>query len=90
MFFLLHTITALVNSIYLLIFLIEKLQGYGGYGGYNQPPPPQINPDVQNLFQSVDKDRSGRINAQELKACLVNGKGENFSDTACNLMIGNT
>jgi peflin len=36
----------------------------------------------------VDKDRSGKINATELKSVLVNGKGENFSDTACSLMIG--
>lgn len=36
----------------------------------------------------VDKDQSGKISATELKAALVNGKGENFSDTACKLMIG--
>lgn len=36
----------------------------------------------------VDKDQSGKITATELKAALVNGKGENFSDTACKLMIG--
>lgn len=36
----------------------------------------------------VDRDRSGKITAAELKTALVNGKGENFSDTACKLMIG--
>lgn len=35
----------------------------------------------------VDRDRSGKINADELKAALVNGRGQNFSDTACKLMI---
>lgn len=35
----------------------------------------------------MDKDRSGKINAQELQAALVNGKGQNFSDQACSLMI---
>jgi hypothetical protein len=59
---------------------------FQGYGGYQQPP--QVSPEIQNIFQIVDKDRSGRINALELKTCLVNGRGENFSDTACNLMVG--
>lgn len=36
----------------------------------------------------VDRDRSGKINAAELKSALINGKGQPFSDTACNLMIG--
>lgn len=40
------------------------------------------------MFDMVDKDRSGKINAAELKAALINGRGDNFSDTACNLMIG--
>lgn len=36
----------------------------------------------------MDKDRSGKIHAKELQAALINGQGKNFSDTACNLMIG--
>lgn len=36
----------------------------------------------------MDRDRSGKINAEELKSALVNGRGENFSDQACKLMIG--
>jgi len=36
----------------------------------------------------VDKDRSGKINARELQAALINGQGKNFSDVACQLMIG--
>lgn len=31
---------------------------------------------------------SGKINSAELKAALINGRGEHFTDTACNLMIG--
>jgi len=68
-------------------------------GGYQQPagyaPPPgafapqnsNVSPDVQRWFEVVDRDRSGKINAIELKAALINGKGENFSDNACKLMI---
>ncbi|KAJ8722802.1 hypothetical protein PYW07_003982 [Mythimna separata] len=74
--------------------------GYGAGG----PPPGQleighgpypsigpgggVNPQVQNWFQAVDKDRSGFITAIELKAALVNAQGQTFSETACNLMIG--
>lgn len=76
-------------------------QGYNpGYGGGQQPgqqqgggypgypgQQPQVNPETQNFFNQVDKDRSGKINAQELQAALVNGKGQNFTDQACTLMI---
>uniref|UniRef100_A0A0K8TRW5 Putative ca2+-binding protein n=1 Tax=Tabanus bromius TaxID=304241 RepID=A0A0K8TRW5_TABBR len=70
----------------------------GGYGhpgsGYAAPPgayPPQnvsVPPEVQRWFAMVDRDQSGKINADELKLALVNGKGEHFSDTSCKLMIG--
>lgn len=58
--------------------------GYPGSTGYNYTP----NPQVQSWFNTVDKDRSGEINAKELQAALVNGQGKHFSDTACDLMIG--
>ncbi len=68
----------------------------GGYappsgGGYVSPPTgiPGVSPETQRLFGMVDRDRSGKISADELKTALVNGKGENFSDVACKLMIGN-
>ncbi|XP_012259965.1 peflin isoform X1 [Athalia rosae] len=48
----------------------------------------QINPEVQQWFTAVDRDRSGRISATELKSALANGQGRSFSDTACKLMIG--
>lgn len=57
--------------------------GYGPPGGYGG-----VNPEVQQWFTTVDKDRSGKINAKELKAALVNGQGKNFSDACCGLMIG--
>lgn len=47
-----------------------------------------VSPEVQQWFNTVDKDRSGKINAKELQSALVNGQGRNFSDTACELMIG--
>lgn len=46
-----------------------------------------MSPETQSIFGQVDKDRSGKINAQELQAALVNGKGQNFSDNCCALMI---
>jgi Ca2+-binding EF-hand superfamily protein len=39
------------------------------------------------VFAQVDKDRSGKINSSELQQALVTGKGQQFSDTACHLMI---
>ncbi|KAL9700273.1 hypothetical protein quinque_003714 [Culex quinquefasciatus] len=67
--------------------------GYGGAGyggGYGAPPPqqPGVSPEIQNIFRNVDKDNSGKINSKELQAALINGRGDHFSDTACNLMIG--
>lgn len=67
--------------------------GGGGGGGYGQPPQqpaniPGISPETQRLFAMVDRDRSGKISSTELKAALINGKGEQFSDVACRLMIG--
>ena len=66
----------------------------GGYQqGYSAPPgayPPQnaqVSPEAQQWFNMVDQDRSGKINANELKAALTNGRGENFSEASCKLMI---
>ncbi|XP_044765507.1 peflin-like [Coccinella septempunctata] len=51
-------------------------------------PQPGISPQVQQWFQAVDRDHSGKINWQELQSALVNAQGQNFSETACRLMIG--
>ncbi|KAK0159612.1 hypothetical protein PV327_010708 [Microctonus hyperodae] len=48
----------------------------------------QVSPEVEQWFAAVDRDRSGKISAVELKAALANGQGGTFSDTACKLMIG--
>lgn len=48
---------------------------------------PGVSPEVQNMFNAVDTDRSGRISAKELQGALQNGKGEGFSDRCCELMI---
>lgn len=60
-----------------------------GHGPYpSVGPGGSVSPQVQQWFQAVDKDRSGFITALELKGALVNGQGQTFSETACNLMIG--
>lgn len=69
--------------------------GGGGYppsaGGYGAPPQPSgipgISPDVERMFNAVDTDRSGKITGKELQSALQNGKGENFSDKCCQLMV---
>ncbi|VDL60712.1 unnamed protein product [Hymenolepis diminuta] len=40
-----------------------------------------------NYFRSVDRDRSGYINAEELQAALSNGIGTPFDITCLSLMI---
>ncbi|KAL4702523.1 hypothetical protein ACJJTC_001408 [Scirpophaga incertulas] len=47
-----------------------------------------VSPQVLQWFRAVDKDQSGFITATELKGALVNAQGQNFSETACKLMIG--
>lgn len=61
----------------------------GQYGGYAAPPQqPPVSPEIQNIFRNVDKDNSGKINSLELQSALITGRGDHFSDTACNMMIG--
>lgn len=64
------------------------LQYANPYGGGYPGMPGGVNPETQRMFDLIDKDRSGKINAKELQTALINAKGEGFSDTACNLMIG--
>ncbi|XP_045482057.1 peflin-like [Harmonia axyridis] len=56
--------------------------------GSTTSPPPGISPQVQQWFQAVDRDHSGKINWQELQSALVNAQGQNFAESACRLMIG--
>lgn len=46
--------------------------------------PPQ---DLTRLFNNVDRDRSGRISAEELQRALSNGTSRPFNLDACRLMI---
>ncbi|UYV65572.1 PEF1 [Cordylochernes scorpioides] len=49
--------------------------------------PIPVDPQVQQWFQAVDSDRSGKITSRELQQALVNGNWSHFSDEACRLMI---
>lgn len=71
---------------------------YGSYGGQHQGGPyghhapagnipPGVNPEAYQWFQTVDTDRSGSINAKELKQALVNSNWSAFNDETCLMMI---
>lgn len=48
---------------------------------------PGVSPDVERMFGAVDTDRSGKITPKELQQALQNGKGQNFSDRCCQLLV---
>ncbi|CAI4222501.1 unnamed protein product [Auanema sp. JU1783] len=48
----------------------------------------QQQPNLQNIFASVDKDRSGQISVNELQLALSNGTWNPFNPETCRLMIG--
>lgn len=48
---------------------------------------PGVSPDVERMFGAVDTDRSGKITPSELQKALQNGKGQNFSDRCCQLLV---
>lgn len=48
---------------------------------------PGVSPDVERMFSAVDTDRSGKITPKELQQALQNGKGQNFSDRCCQLLV---
>ncbi|KAK6617773.1 hypothetical protein RUM43_014001 [Polyplax serrata] len=53
--------------------------GYGGYG--------TVDPEIQQWFNAVDVDKSGKISAKELQSALVNGQSKNFNMPVCELLI---
>lgn len=53
---------------------------------YQQPY--NFQPNLGEIFQSVDKDRSGRISSDELQRALSNGTYQPFNRETCRLMIG--
>ncbi|XP_074646117.1 programmed cell death protein 6-like isoform X2 [Tubulanus polymorphus] len=54
---------------------------------YGAPAPPDRN-FLWNIFQKVDKDRSGAINTTELQQALSNGTWTPFNPETVRLMIG--
>lgn len=62
--------------------------GFGPAGGCALQPPPGVNQELWNWFQTVDQDRSGQISATELQHALINGNFSPFNPETCRLMIG--
>jgi Ca2+-binding EF-hand superfamily protein len=48
----------------------------------------QSQPDLSAVFNSVDRDRSGKISADELQKALSNGTNMPFNPETCRIMIG--
>lgn len=46
-----------------------------------------INSDTEHWFKTVDRDKSGKITKNELKAALINAKGQQFSDVTCLMLM---
>jgi len=59
----------------------------GGYPGGPMGGAPPVDPQIASWFNAVDQDRSGQIDANELKQALANGDGTMFSEGACRMMI---
>jgi len=77
----------------------QPAYGYGQYPGQQQPgypgqapmsmgPPPGADPTLWSWFQTVDRDRSGQISTDELRAALMNNNWSHFNLETCRLMIG--
>jgi len=54
----------------------------------NQPPTMPDRNFLYSVFQKVDRDGSGSINANELQSALSNGTFSPFNPETCRLMIG--
>ncbi|KAF7362672.1 hypothetical protein MVEN_00616500 [Mycena venus] len=69
--------------------------GYGAAGGHaggfappsGHGPPPGADPQLWNWFTSVDTDRSGAINPQELERALINGDWTPFDLDTVKLLM---
>ncbi|XP_064640858.1 programmed cell death protein 6-like isoform X4 [Lineus longissimus] len=57
-------------------------------GGYGQPQQGADQAYLWNIFQKVDKDRSGAISSKELQEALSNGTWTPFNPETVRLMIG--
>uniref|UniRef100_A0A183BHY5 Programmed cell death protein 6 n=1 Tax=Globodera pallida TaxID=36090 RepID=A0A183BHY5_GLOPA len=47
----------------------------------------QSQPNLQQIFQTVDRNRSGQISAHELQRALSNGTWKPFNPETCRMMI---
>ncbi|XP_065066066.1 programmed cell death protein 6-like [Rhopilema esculentum] len=63
-------------------------QGYGYQQNAPKPPPPGVDAVLWGWFQSVDRDGSGTISADELQQALLNNNWSHFNGETCRLMIG--
>ncbi|KAH7970658.1 hypothetical protein HPB49_013273 [Dermacentor silvarum] len=57
------------------------------YGRAPPPPPRHDTGYLQEMFNNVDKNRSGKINAAELQKALSNGTWKPFNPDTVHLMI---
>jgi len=52
-----------------------------------RPPPPGANPELWKLFDNVDEDQSGHIDATELQNALINGDLSTFDLNTVTLLV---
>ncbi|ESN96240.1 hypothetical protein HELRODRAFT_67965 [Helobdella robusta] len=62
-------------------------QGQNWGGGVGGNAPSGVDPNVFQWFQAVDRDRTGKINANELQMALTNANWSKFNLDTCRLMI---
>ncbi|XP_037288791.2 programmed cell death protein 6 [Rhipicephalus microplus] len=63
------------------------MSSYGSYGSYRpQTPRADVN-YLRDIFNKVDKDRRGRVDAVELQQCLSNGTWKPFNPETVRMMI---
>uniref|UniRef100_A0A1I8G9W7 Programmed cell death protein 6 n=1 Tax=Macrostomum lignano TaxID=282301 RepID=A0A1I8G9W7_9PLAT len=58
-----------------------------GYGGGGQPPNMVSQQQLWDIFQRIDRDRSGAINSTELQSALSNGSWAPFNPDTVRLMM---
>lgn len=62
-------------------------QRAGGFAPQDPVPPPDADPQLWSWFNSVDKDRSGSISANELQRALINGDWSSFDLDTVKLLM---
>ncbi|CAK5085197.1 unnamed protein product [Meloidogyne enterolobii] len=69
-----------------LFFLIKVFKWFNKTGSSRLMYSPQ-QPNLLQIFQTVDTDRSGRISSDELQRALSNGTWRPFNPETCRIMI---